>query len=202
MLLGAIVLAGGRSRRMGQPKEALAYGDTTLLWHTAETLAQCCHPVLVVARDPEQALPPLPIETDLVYDEQPDEGPLVGIATGLRALQDRCDAAFVTTCDAPQLTEAAVAWLANRLGEHDAVLPRVGAKLQPLTAIYRTSVLPTVDALIAEGERRPRMLTGRVAARVLDEAEVDAFDPDRRFLRNINSPADYQAALDDLQRGA
>ena len=55
MQIGAIILAGGRSRRMGKPKESLPIGDTTLLGRTSEVLLDCAFPVVVVARSPSAA---------------------------------------------------------------------------------------------------------------------------------------------------
>jgi molybdopterin-guanine dinucleotide biosynthesis protein A len=199
MLLGGIVLAGGRSRRMGQPKEALRFLDTTLLGHTVSVLDRCCFPVVVIARDAEQELPPLPIEAEIAYDDEADQGPLAGLAAGLAAVHGHCDAVFATACDAPFLTESAVGWLCGQLGTHAAVMPRIGGVLQPLAAVYRVDVLPTVQRLLAQGERRLHALAEHVDTRILDEAEVDAFDPSRRFLRNVNSPEEYAAVLAEAE---
>lgn len=195
MILGSIILAGGRSRRMGQPKESLAFGGTTLLGQTVDTLLACSFPVVVVARDEEQELPPITLEAHVVFDKETDQGPLIGLCAGLRFLADECDAAFVTGCDAPFLTAAAVDWLAAQLGDHDLVMARVDDVLQPLGAVYRVSLLPTVLRLIAAGVHTPRSLAEEGKARILTEADVDGFDPERGFLQNINSPEDYAAAL-------
>ena len=127
---------------MGKPKESLKFGDSTLLGHTAEVLLECAYPVVVVARAPDQVLPPVPLEVELVYDDELDEGPLRGLSAGLKRLREDCDAAFATGCDAPFLTAGAVAWLAEMLADHDAVMPRVGSIMQPLCAIYRCRALP------------------------------------------------------------
>jgi molybdopterin-guanine dinucleotide biosynthesis protein A len=194
MQLGSIVLAGGRSHRMGSPKESLPFRGTTLLGHTVATLMQCTYPVVVVARDPGQELPPLPLESELVFDGAPDQGPLVGLIAGLEALAGSCEAAFVTACDVPFLTARAVGGLADRLGDRDMVIPRAGGKLQPLSAIYRTGVLAAARALLAEGIRTPRTLAERVNARILEADEVALFDPTGGLLRNVNSPDEYEAA--------
>ena len=137
---------------------------------------------------------------ELTYDEKPAEGPLIGIASGLRAVEAKCDAAFVVGCDVPFLEQSAVGWLADQLGEFDLVIPLTDGVLQPMAAIYRTSVLSEIDRLIAEGERSPRVLAERVKTRTLEESEIDAFDPDRRFLRNINTPEDYQQVLREVEQ--
>lgn len=195
MQLGAIVLAGGRSRRMGRPKESLVFAGDTLLGRTVDTVLQAAWPVVVAARDEEQELPPLPPEIDVVFDPITGEGPLVGMLAGLRAIADECDAAFVSTCDMPFLSVEAVGWLASRMREQDdLVVPRLGGKLQPLAAVYATRVLPVVEKLVAEGERRAHMVAQRVRTRVLEQQEIESFDPDLRVLQGINSPEEYEAA--------
>lgn len=195
MIVGSLILAGGRSRRMGSPKESLPFGDSTLLGQTVDTLLTCCHPVIVVARDTEQELPPITLEAEVVFDAQLDQGPLLGMQTGMNAAQGECDAVFVIGCDTPFLDATAVDWLAHQLEDHDVVMAKIDDKLQPLGALYRMSVLPIVESLIAEGIQTPRTLAERCNTRILDAAAVDAFDPQRKFLRNLNSPEDYEAAL-------
>ncbi|MBX3462240.1 MAG: molybdenum cofactor guanylyltransferase [Planctomycetes bacterium] len=200
MRIGAILLAGGRSERMGRPKESLPLHGETMLGRTLACLTGVAAPILVVARDAQQALPPLPPEATRIHDEQPGSGPLGALVTALRWLGDRAgfaaaDAAFVTACDQPFLTADAVRWLAARLGEHELVMPRVGGLLQPLCAVYRLAVLPFAERLLATGTVTPRSLAAGASARVLEESEVRAFDPSLRFLQNVNTPEDYRRAL-------
>ncbi len=206
MRLGAIILAGGRSTRMGRAKDSLPFGDNTLLGRIAGTLAACASPVVVVARDAAQALPPLPAGTGLVFDEQPGQGPLAGLAAGLRHLRDRAgfaahDAALLAACDQPFWTADAVRWLGSQLGaapEVPLVMPFANGSLQPLAAVYRLAVLPSIDAMLASGGRTPRDLAALPGARTLAEAELRAFDPALRFLQNVNTPEEYDAARREL----
>jgi molybdopterin-guanine dinucleotide biosynthesis protein A len=199
MRLGAIILAGGRSTRMGRPKESLPFGSGTLLGNLGTTLAACAHPVVVVARDGAQALPPLPAGVARTHDALPDQGPLAGLAAGMTWLlaQGRLaptDACFVTACDHPFLTAATVRWLAARLGDDDAVVPQVGEALQPLCAVYRLVVAPRCRHLLAMGVASPRSLALAVRTRIVEADELRTLDPGLRFLRNLNTPADYDEA--------
>jgi molybdenum cofactor guanylyltransferase len=195
MIVGSVILAGGRSRRMGRPKESLPIGDTTMLGRTVDTLLSCTFPVVVVARDKKQELPPISLEAELVYDERSEQGPLMGILAGMTAARDSCDAVFVIGCDTPFLTADAVDWLTRQLGDEDVVMAKVDDVLQPLGAIYRTSILPTVERLVGEDVHMPRSLAEVCKTRILSEAEVDAFDASRDFLHNINGPEAYDAAI-------
>jgi molybdopterin-guanine dinucleotide biosynthesis protein A len=199
MLVGSLILAGGRSRRMGRPKESLSLCGTTMLGRTAELLLDCTWPVVVVGRGGDQELPPLPLEAAVVHDDRPGSGPLAAIATGMRhlratrALGDR-DAVFVTGCDAPYLTAAAVGWLSGRIGEHQAVVPRSSDILQPLCAVYRLDCLPTIEDLLRNGVDTPRSIAEKTKSLVLDEPALRTFDAELRFLRSINTPADWDEA--------
>lgn len=196
MRLGGLILTGGRSRRMGRPKEWLPFGDTTLLGRVATMLRECTSPVAVVARDEDQQLPPLPAGIEVLIDDRPGQGPLAALRRGLHRLRERHgfgdgDAAFVTACDLPFLDAAAVRWLASQLGDAPLLLPSAGGHLQPLTAIYRLGTLPAIDELLASGERSPRALGETPGCRILSEATLRAFAPDLRFLTNVNDPEHY-----------
>lgn len=197
MILGSIVLAGGSSSRMGSPKESLPWGDGSLLLHTVETLLDCTYPVVVVARDDHQDLPPLHTECELVFDARPGEGPLQAIETGLAFLEPRCEAVLVASCDLPFLSTAAVAWLSGRLGEHAGVVPFVDGRAQPLCAIYRVRLRGRIRELIQRGEQRALALADLPGIHRLAEAELRTFDPELRFLRDVDTPDDYRAARRD-----
>lgn len=205
MLLGGLILAGGRSRRMGRPKESLPLGDTTMLAHQCRTLLGCCDDVVVVGRDREQPLPTLPPGVATAFDDTPDQGPLAALAAGLRHLRDVAgyaddDAAMTTGCDQPYLDATTVRWLLARLGTADLLMPRALGRLQPLTAIYRVGMLPIAADLLARGRRRPRELAAAVEhAAIAGEAELREHDPELRCLRNLNHIADYEAARRALE---
>jgi len=185
---------------MGRPKESLPLGDTTLLGWQCRTLLACAAPVVVIGRDASQRLPPVPADVDVAHDELPGEGPLAAIAAGLRRLhalhglrQD--DAAITVGCDQPYLTAAIVAGLVARIGDAQVLMPRAEDKLQPLTAVYRVGVFGAADRLLAAGSRRPRELADVVPSAILESDALRELDPDLRFLRNLNHPEDYDAAV-------
>lgn len=195
MLIGAIILAGGESERMGRSKASLEWRGSSLLGDRVAAMLDCAYPVVVVARDREQELPPLDTECEVVFDGDPSGGPLVAVLAGLGALADRCDAAVVIGCDFPFVDARVVAWLGRELGERAGAVPTDGGTPQPLCAIYRTSLLPGVRGLVERGERAALALLDLDGVARLDEAAVAHFDPERRFLWNVNTEADYEQAL-------
>ena len=201
-----VVLAGGRSSRMGRPKADLEWHGSTLLHRTAALLARTVGgPVLVVAA-PGQDLPELPPRVEVVADPVEGLGPMRGLATGLAALGERAAVAFVCSTDLPFLHPALVRAGAARVRRPradtvDVVLPVARGYRQPLAAGYRTALAGLVEKLLGEGDLRPGMLFRhcRVAqlddAALLDDPDLARLDPDLDSLLNVNEPDDYAAAL-------
>ena len=194
MTAGGIVLCGGESRRMGRPKAMLPFGPERMLQRVVRLVGEAVEPVVVVAAA-AQELPPLPPGVDVLRDRRPDRGPLEGMAVGLRALAGRVEAAFVTACDVPLLVPALVRRVVELAGACDAAVPHVGGRDHPLAAVYRTSVLEAIEALLAADRLRLAWLFDRVRTRRIAADELQDVDPGLESLANVNGPADYLAAL-------
>ncbi len=179
---------------MGRSKAALPFGPEPMLQRVVRLVAEAVEPVVVVAAV-GQELPELPQTTDIVRDRTPDRGPLEGIAVGLRALSDRCDAAFVTGCDVPLLVPDFIRRMIGLSAGFDVAVPHVGGHDEPLSAVYRTGVLAEVESLLAANRLRPAFLFDEVRTRRVVAEELVDVDPELDSLANVNSPADYRAAL-------
>ncbi len=200
--LGAIILAGGKSSRMGRDKASLDFAGEALLARVTGIVARAATIVVVVAA-PGQTIPDLEKSIRVVRDEVPDEGPLRGISTGLAALDGLVEAVFVGTTDAPFLHPAFVVRLAalRALGDRDAAIPRVDGADHVLSAVYATRVRPVVDELLARNVRRARALGERIDTLYVDrellvaDPSLREADPELRSLHNLNTPDAYEAAL-------
>ncbi len=193
--LGAIVLCGGRSRRMGRPKAWLPFGPERMLQRVVRLVGEVAGPIVVVAA-PGQDLPPLPIGVAIVRDPVSDRGPLQGLAAGLAALPGGVVLAYATATDVPFLRPDWIRRLVSLIGDHDLAIPDIGGYLHPLAALYRRErILPAVEALLLEGRLRPVFLLEVAQARVVDGDAMRPADPDLATLRNLNDPDDYRVAL-------
>jgi molybdopterin-guanine dinucleotide biosynthesis protein A len=197
MRVGGIVLCGGQSKRMGQPKAWLPFAGEIMLPRVVRLLSEVVSPLVVVAA-PEQDVPPLPPEITVVRDEEKGRGPLEGLAAGLTALRGQVDAAYLSSCDVPYLRPAFVRRLIDLLGDHAICVPRVGEYHHPLAAVYRLEVTEAVARLLAEDRLRPFFLFESVPTRVVGPDELADADPTFQTLRNLNTPEDYEAALRDV----
>lgn len=194
MKIGGIILCGGQSRRMGTSKAWLEFGAETLLERVARVVQFVVEPVVVVAAR-AQELPKLGANVFFATDEEAERGPLQGIAAGLAALEGRADAAYVSSCDVPFLHAALIQRVIDLLGDAAIAVPRVEDRYHPLAAVYRLSVLPAVKSLLRENRLRPFFLFDLVPTRVIEAAELVDVDPTCESLRNVNTPEDYQSAL-------
>jgi len=186
----AIILAGGKSSRMGRPKALLPFDGEPLIARTVRTLRQLFADIVVVAA-PGQELPPLSVT--LARDEVAYRGPVGGIYYGLQAA--RSEVCFVTSCDAPFLNLALITHLVSQIADCDVVVPYWQDRLQPLHAVYRRSVAPLLRAQLEHGELRPISLYQKVRTREVGAEELCRFDPEGLSFRNLNSPEDYRSAL-------
>jgi molybdenum cofactor guanylyltransferase len=200
-MAAGVVLAGGRSSRMGAPKAALEWHGSTLLWRTVGILGRATDGPVVVVRAPGQELPPLPPGTEVVDDPREGQGPVQGIAAGLGALRGRAEVAFVSSTDMPFLHPAFVRRVVRAAQDGaDVGLPVARGFRQPLAASYRTALALAAGRLVAAGRLKPAFLFDECQVAMLDEAALRAdpvlaaLDPDLESVVNVNEPADYQAA--------
>lgn len=196
-----IVLAGGRSARMGSAKATLEWHGSTLLRRVAGMVARAVDGPVVVVRAPGQALPSLPAGIGVVDDPHEGLGPLQGMAAGMTAVSDEAATAFVASTDLPLLHHVFIARvLAEIVGPWEVAAPRARGQIQPLAAAYRVDVRARIEELLATGSRRVTALLDACAVRelppqwLLADARLATVDPDLDSLVNVNDPAGYRAA--------
>src|ERR1700687_5040452 len=194
MNTGGIVLCGGKSTRMGSPKALLAFGSETMLQRVVRLLGSVVSPIVVVAAR-EQSLPQLPENVAVTRDEREQRGPLEGLRAGLKALPNSVEVAYITSCDVPLLEPAFVERMVELLGDHDIAVMEIDGFPHPLSAVYRRSTLPHVEALLAQDRLRPVFLFEVVRTRRVQPAEMTSVDPELLTLRNLNTREDYLGAL-------
>jgi molybdopterin-guanine dinucleotide biosynthesis protein A len=189
-----VVLCGGESSRMGRPKAWLPFGDELLLPRVVRLLGEAVSPVVVVAAA-GQTVPPLPAGVEIARDAEPGRGPLAGLCAGLAAVRGRADAVYLSSCDVPFLRPAFVRRLVELLGEHAICVPETGGTRHPLSAVYRIDVAAVAERLLAGGRAGPVRLFDEVPTRVVTADELADVDASLESLRDVNTPAEYEAAL-------
>lgn len=194
VVISAAILAGGQSRRMGTDKARLRLpGRGLLIGAILERLDQVAAEVFLVANDDRLAELGRPI----VPDRLAGAGPLGGIAAALEA--SRHEFCLVVACDMPFLNVSLLRRMIDRAHGCEAVVPRVGGQPESLHAIYHRSCGVAIDRQLRAGEYKIAAFFPAVRVCYLDEPEIRAVDPDLRSFVNVNTPEEWQAALDRLR---
>lgn len=180
-----LVLAGGRSTRMGVDKALLRVGGRTLAARALAVLATVCDEVLVASGDGRR-LDDLAVAQ--VADALPEAGPLGGIVAGLEAAHHELVA--VVAVDLPYANAALLELLAGRWSGEPAVVARADGRLQPLHAVYTRAAAPLLRARLVEGQRSITRALHALRARVVEPVEWAPADPAGRFALNVNRPED------------
>jgi molybdenum cofactor guanylyltransferase len=217
--VSAVILAGGRSSRMGLPKAALPFGRSTILERLIDTLSGAFAEIIVVAaplRDEpfsidrtlqaranrtDRAAATDPINRDdlvnliIERDDAAFEGPVRALRRGLARSQG--EIVFACSCDLPLLRpELASALCAMLIEGDDALIPQIGGMLQPLCAAYRRQrAAAALAAMETAGEKRLTIIAERLKVRTLDVTALRKIDPDLRSFLNVNTADDYARAL-------
>lgn len=193
MVEAGIVLCGGKSTRMGSSKALLPFGSETMLQRVVRLLGEVVSPMVVVAAL-DQELPALPRDVIIARDEREARGPLEGLRSGLKALPEDVERAYVTSCDVPLLVPNFVSQMLDLARGYDVAVMEIDGFTHPLSAVYRRATLPFVDDLLAQDRLRPVFLFEAVKTRRVRPEEMTA-DPELRTLRNLNTREDYERAL-------
>ncbi len=195
-----VVLAGGKSRRMGSDKAALLIAGEPLLRRIVTRLGQALGEVVVIG--PAEAQPLVPA-TRVIPDATPGAGPLAALATALGAIN--APYAFVVACDMPFVQSELVraqAEIALAEGAQVVALRTVESEkpgLEPLHAVYARACLPVIEAQMAAGEPGLRRLLARLDVREVTPDEANRYDPQGISARNVNTPDEWRQALDILR---
>jgi len=153
--MNAYILVGGRSLRMGEPKAAIRFGETTLLGRVVSAAGGAFDRVIAVQRPGGE---PSPIET--IYEAgHDDEAPIFGVEAAIRHAQAKC---FVIAVDYPLLSGDALRELAIRFEASTApmLVPVWEGFVQVLCAGYSPELLARIEARIAGRQYDLQSLAG------------------------------------------
>jgi glutamate dehydrogenase (NADP+)/cyclic pyranopterin phosphate synthase/molybdopterin-guanine dinucleotide biosynthesis protein A len=178
------VLVGGKSRRMGRPKQLVDLGGGTMVEHVVGALSEAVDTVVLIGSGP---LPSTVDRLGRVADAEGCCGPMAGL---LGALRSRRDAAWILApCDLPLLGPGAVEWLVDaRRDGAVAVMPSINGFVEPLLALYEPTALGLIEEAVGIGE----YALHRLAA----DPRVATAEPPRSLERcwfNANTPQELQS---------
>jgi len=193
--VSGIVLAGGRSSRMGLDKASLILDGVTMLQRCIDRLAPAVDEFVIVGA-PDRPLPSIVTDRPwrIALDPIEGEGPLVGIAAGLEVAAGAV--AAVVAVDMPFVEATLIGRLIERISEvHRWVLPIAEHRPQPLCSVFAASALTVVRAHLDAGDRAPMALAADLGAYRMQPEEWQLLDPEGRSFINVNTPEEFAALL-------
>lgn len=190
----SIVLAGGRSSRLGAMNKALErVGTQSLIERVLSRVAQVSQEIIVVVSQQQTSNGYLQeYKVKIMADIFPNKGALGGVYSGLVASTNFHSLAVA--CDMPFLNTNLLNYMISLVQGFDVVIPHIGENTEPLHAIYSKNCVSPMAELLRQNKMRLADIVGLVKVRYVTETEIDRFDPERLSFFNINTPANLQRA--------
>jgi molybdopterin-guanine dinucleotide biosynthesis protein A len=188
--ISAIVLAGGRARRLGGANEALLeVGGRRIIDRVIESLEAVAGQIILVGHLAEDLDLP---GVAMLADDYPAAGTLAALHKGMAfSTNDLC---LAVGCDMPFLSVPLLERIATLSEGHDLAVPRIGPHLEALHAAYRKSCLPTIEDALGRRQLKIIDFYSSVRTREVPESVLREIDPDLRSFLNVNTPEDLELA--------
>jgi len=195
--MSAVILAGGKSSRMGKNKMLLPLGDSTIIGTLLATLTELFGECVLVTDHPEAYGDwRVKITADLICGTEKNS--LTGIHAGLSVASHPYS--FVVAGDMPFVEPELLSRLAALCGKDDVIIPRQGEHFQPLCAIYHKNCLPHIEELLSRQHYKILDFFHALSVRHVDAAELLPFDRQLWSFFNVNNPDDYRLAQEFVEQ--
>jgi molybdopterin-guanine dinucleotide biosynthesis protein A len=201
MAYSAIILAGGRGKRMGYREKALVdINGKPLVTYVIKSLEKIVDEIIISVRDKTQgeALNSMLPGYTYAYDEFENKGPLSGILSGLTLCRN--EFCFIAACDMPFINENVVKMLFRMSEAHDAAIPRwEDGFLEPLHSVYRCEpMIRETRKAMENGESIILAPIFRMNINYMTLENIRKIDPELKTLININTPEDLKLITNNI----
>jgi molybdenum cofactor guanylyltransferase len=197
MRVTGVVLAGGRSRRMGRDKAFLPFGPGLLIERVIEVVQQVTAHVILITNAPEQYQRfGLPMFSDVIAGA----GSLGGIYTGL--ISAKAPYSLCLACDMPFVKASFLRFLCDTASEADVLVPRDTTDYQPLCAVYSQACREPIRHQIEARRLKITSFFDQVRVRVIGGNILARYDPSDTMFFNANTPEEYEKARSMLEEEA
>ncbi len=184
-----IVLAGGRSRRMGTDKSVITLNEKTLIEYSIDALKPLCDKVVISSNNYIYAY----TGCEVWPDELPDQAPIVGIYSCLK--RSTTEYNIILSCDMPLMSTVMIEYLLANSESHDITVPvHDNSLIEPLCGVYKQSAMGILKKYIDRGNFRLNQCIREASHRLITVDERLPFYSTDMF-SNINTPEDFQDIL-------
>jgi molybdopterin-guanine dinucleotide biosynthesis protein A len=184
------ILAGGKSRRMGQDKALLQAGSEFLISYPIRVFQSLTPDVRIVGDPQRYSFLGLPVVADCV----PSCGPLSGIYTGLKSSSTRIN--LFLACDMPLMRPELFVLLLSELSDADTAVIRFSdGFIEPLCSIYCTTCLPAIEDSLSVGKFKVSGFFSRIDVAYIEEAKLQEHGFERTMFSNVNTPDEFRQLI-------
>jgi molybdopterin-guanine dinucleotide biosynthesis protein A len=189
-----VILAGGKSTRIGKNKALLKLNKCTVIEHMLKEIKKVFSNVMIVANHPQDfRFSGIQVIEDII----PEKGPLGGIYTGL--VKSKTKYIFVFACDMPFVNIKLVKYMLGLKKRYDVLVPYISNRgYETLHAIYSTRCIKYIERMINREKLKVVDFYRDVDVRVIPEVVVRSYDKDLLCFFNINTARDYKMAKEIL----
>jgi molybdopterin-guanine dinucleotide biosynthesis protein A len=193
----AIILAGGKSSRMGFDKQFLKLRDKYIIEVITDKLQKVFEEIIIVTSRPEEYAK---YGFKLAEDEVRDFGPLAGIHVGLKSSSSIYN--YIIACDMPFINLKYLEYMMEIIKQHEieveGVITRLGEWIEPFNAFYSKSLIPKIEENISKGNRQINTLFRSSNIHYISEAKAREFSPNWEMFTNVNTLGDYKSLIERL----
>lgn len=184
-----VILAGGKSTRMGQDKAFLPLYNKPVISHIVQEIKTLFDTIIVVANEPAAYSF---LQVPVVSDRYQDMGPLAGMETAM--FHQEADIYAITACDMPFIDQEIYRYLLGQATDYDAVVPIFENRLHPLAGVYKRSVLPVIQDQLDHGNRKVRSIFDPVRVQYVQTYDSISEETVKKHFFNMNHPEQYEWA--------
>lgn len=183
----AIILAGGKSTRMGFDKQLLRLRERSLIEGLIRRLGGSFDETIVVTNRPELYIG---LADKITGDIIPDMGPLSGIHAGLSAASS--EYSFVIACDMPQINTKYIDYMMKLLNKNEsmACITKFGDWIEPFNAFYSKALIEHIESFLMGGGKAVHRLLMNHNVEYIPEEVARSFSPDWGMFFNLNTRED------------
>jgi molybdopterin-guanine dinucleotide biosynthesis protein A len=191
--ISCIVLAGGKSTRLGHDKVLETVGNTSLLEQVISRIDPLSKEIIIVTAK-ERTFTQLVSrpKVKVVSDIFPGQGSLGGIYTGLVKSDSFYN--LVVAADMPFVNTSLLGYMIGICEGFDFVLPRVNGLFEPMHAVYSKNCIAPIESILNKGKKVIIELFNYVKVKYVEADEVDKFDPQHLSFFNINTKEELELA--------
>lgn len=181
-----IILAGGKSVRMGRDKAFLKVDKIPLIKRQVRLLKRHFKKIFIVTNSPHKYRRLRGVK--VVSDIAAGQGPIGGILSGLSASRDRYN--FVIACDMPFINLDLMKYMRRNSFGYDVVVPRIGKRYEPLFCIYSKNCIRKIKAFIGKKIFKISGFFPEVKVKEIGREDVARFGCPEKIFMNLNTPED------------